>query len=235
MYLMFDKFRNFLKEDMTENQRLALYIDKGNIITFILYDIFLLEKMRNNEEENEEFVSNPSSYLADRGIILAMIELSQTDEPCWDAYEILHSASSGGKGLGFLLYKLAAAFVHPHPITGDHSSGSGTSKSARNVYNKLPAKTKDFDDIEQPQTPEPKDDCKVGTNTINKAYFMNDDEIQKMKNLRNELLAVHKGFVEGTDSRYNINDFEMYERSFLRYLRSGADALFDIKYNGQDG
>ena len=196
MYLLFENFRKYLKEDISESQGWCLQIrakGDGKYVYFLLYDGKML--VDSIDEYITKSVQNTVYHFVNEGIAIGMIKsepIFSDKGNCYGAKEIGLSAVNKmyrNKGYGTLLYKMIMAYSAPQPTTGDRG---GTSKLAQKVYDRLPATSKDFDDIGSPKTPPEEDDCYVSKNTINKAYYLNPDEISKMKSLMEKLTKNHK-------------------------------------------
>lgn len=236
MKLLMENWRKFLNEDLS-NDTYAVYADTEGSYKkiFVLYNISLLEKYLDDFRSGK--INSIEYLLIDTGALSAMVKIMETEENCWGAWQIIRSASNPvtkGQKLGFLLYKLVAAAVYPKPITGDRS---GTSKSATKVYSKLPADTKDFDDIAHPKTPEPEDDCEIHHDTINKAYFLNKDEANNMYMKLKTLQQNHENFVTSkNENGINLNNFKnLGQHMFERLLLKSAEGVFNRSYKGSDG
>jgi hypothetical protein len=204
---LFENFRNYLSEDLDDLNSLALLIDvKGKEHAFILYDPSMIKSEADLQEKS----------MVDR-VILAVVrtdKISSTFGKCYDAREVTRSATNElakGKRFGFLLYQIAMVYDNK-PITGDRS---GTSDSAKRVYDALPAISKPFDDIESPQTPPKKDDCYLDTDTVNKAYWIDDGKKQEISNNISTLTANHDISVQKINNELNIDKAKL-ESALLR-------------------
>lgn len=217
MKILMENWKKFLLKENVDFNNLCLYIKDSNKQKF-----FILYNPESISIENLKLQKLLSS-----GLLLAMIATEENDETlgkCFDARNIIRSASNNlvkGQGIGLLLYQIAMSF-EDSPITGDRS---GTSDSAKQVYGKLPAKTKDFDNVLDPKTEPKEDDCYVANNTINKAYWINDDVKQKMKSLIPKLINNHKNILNIIQDKFGYN-----ESSFEANLYKGALGLFTQQY-----
>lgn len=94
--------------------------------------------------------------LGDAGIIVGRIVIGPSTGPCWGAREVRVSV---GPGKGDTLYPIAAALSPTGRIMPDRGS---VSPGAQSRWAKFPPESgADLDDINDPQTPPPEDDCEV--------------------------------------------------------------------------
>lgn len=225
MKKLFENFRNYFNE-ASSDALLCLFVQgsKTNENLFFLYDG---KKLLDNIEQIIELEPTPGDrlkFMFDKGISIGMIRSMHPSASiygqCLDTQQIQRSAVNPiyrGKGYGILMYKIISTASYPRPITGDRS---GTSKSAQGVYNKLPAKTKDFDPISDPKTPPKEDDCEVGNDTVNQAFYVDKGELKKIKSEMQTLMANHRTIKEKVGQHIDLEKF----------LPHAADMLFGASY-----
>lgn len=169
--------------------------------------------------------------IVDNNILIAMIVTSGMDKtydgPCLNARQVIRAASSEstkGQGLGKLLYEIAMSVDAAKPITGDRS---GTSKSAQQVYDKLPATTKDLDNIMDPKTPPKVDDCMmVGDKTINKVYYITPEAKQNALAKAEKMNLLHDQVIANVQDKLGCS-ISVFENA----IETGADILFSQQYS----
>lgn len=219
MQNIFENFKKFLLKEEINKENLCLYVkDNSGSTYFILYD-------PSASNDPSDFINADS--LIEKGIVLSMVQtrkIAPDDGPCYGAREVGGSVSSDaarGQGLGLLNYKIAIVWGDS-PITRDRS---GTRPLAQKVYDKLPAKSKEFDDLDEPKTPPKEDDCTLGSKTINKAYWLDDSVKEEIKTLTNRLIQNHKNFAMVSPEKTG------FEISVIKNkLYYAAMELFNLQY-----
>ena len=170
-------------------------------------------------------------------IVVGQMSLAQTEKPCipntFQVSTVAVSKDYQGKGLGTMLYKIAAEITGDAGITSDHKVS--TKDSAKKVWNKIDddsnwekrqtEKGNDEFDYDGDKTPDdPNDDCESpinSKNTVDHSYDMSADfstEVSKMKD-NHDLFA---------DSAKN---FFGNKRAFEQVLLQMATNLFSAEYN----
>ena len=223
MQNIFENFKKYLLKEEINKENLCLYVKEesiraGSSTHFILYN-------PSASDDPSDFLNSDS--LIDKGIVLSMVQtrnISDMDGPCYGAREVGASVSSDagrGQGLGFLNYKIAIVW-EDSPITGDRT---GTRPLAQKVYDKLPAKSKEFDDLDKPKTPPKEDDCTLGYKTVNKAYWIDDSVRAEIKTLTEKLLRNNDNFM------YECREKTGYEQSYIKSkLYHASLELFSQQY-----
>lgn len=222
MKLLLESFKKYLNEDVNTDH-LALYIynapERANF--FYIYDPSLMIDYESTKDSKTIFLN---------GTIKSMVATDTLEDyrsKCWGSKQIIRAASDDsvkGKGIGNLIYQIAMTYEDT-PMTGDRS---GTSKSAQRVYDKLPAKSKDFDDMKNPKTPPKEDDCYVSDDTINKAYWLDDSARSKAKEHMRVMLQNHVNFIENVQEKLGVSPHNFESR-----IRLAGDMMFGHQYRKQ--
>ena len=102
--------------------------------------------------------------------VYGAVLLAMSDDPCWNAYIVTHSAGLPGTGLGGCAYE-AALYAFPL-VAPDRGSISDLAQRVWERYNKRTDVIKrPFDDIENPKTSTPEDDCYLhNVEALDQAY-----------------------------------------------------------------
>jgi hypothetical protein len=193
---------------------LALHVQNNAMVLYSpkFYSDFLQEK-------------GVASVAWETGGILGYIKLAPGDDgSCWGAAEV--AASAAVKGYGPMMYDIAMSSINA-PLMPDRSSLSPKAAQVWDFYDKKRSDVKKLplDNIDDPKTPDEKDDCKVwdcsqygggeGTDcSVNKAYTgANADSSALVNN--------HKKFVK------SIEDGQQFEKE----LFTAGQSFFDEKVN----
>lgn len=95
------------------------------------------------------------------GAIVGTITVSPptVEGECNGAWEVIASAAEGG--FGPMLYDIAMSMTPNKTMMADRNSVSNSAKGVWQFYfnNRKDVKSKELDDIENPKTPDPSDDC----------------------------------------------------------------------------
>lgn len=157
--------------------------------------------------------------------IVGTINASPTEQPCHGAYEVWGPAAE--YGFGPLLYDITMSLVPGRTTTSDKQGG--TSTSARRVWNHYYHHRDDiskapFDDFEDPQTPDPDDDCElVGDEVLDTAYTTRKKINTKSLRMR------YKEFLERAEI------FGVSKETVKDSLVRSAEIFFEDKYVGDSG
>ncbi len=183
-------------------ENLACWIGTDNVsfrgrtdVNMVFYNPIKLQQILKNGMNIDDLVRFYGQYTKSNLIIGIMYMRKASDSnsgPCWGAWEIMRSAvhpTMQGKGFGSALYRLASAYIH-QPITSDRLSG--TSRSAKKVWQKIEKSsdfeaTPPFDDIKNPKTPPPEDDCAIpkfandpdAAEGTDRAFYLEPGELSK--------------------------------------------------------
>lgn len=117
---------------------------------------------------------------------------------CWGAWEVV--SSSAEKGYGPMLYDVAMAVAPSKTLVSDRSSVSPSAKGVWSYYfhNRGDVEKLPLDDIDDPKTPTPEDDCEVSepeirrgrdANPLNYAYRTEASPAGRTLNRRHEEFA----------------------------------------------
>lgn len=206
-------------------QGLALSVfDDGNKTVFTLYDVAALIKTVEELFENR-YLTHDAVRMSDDAIV-GMIEIFRAANPCNGANEVTGVAAR--KGYGPLLYDIAMSTNGP--LIADRSAVTPAAAKVWDAYAwRSDVTSKELDDIDNPQTPDPNDDCRVyddpSKSAMNSSYdIQNKVDTNKLK--QNDVEAMKKINVlaekHGNDS--------LDEKFWSKTLSSAAMTFFISQY-----
>lgn len=200
MNLLREVIRNILVEAaMTtanaSNSGLALMraTDKQGRNTYILYEPSIVEQMITSGDIRYDQIA--------KGIV-GYISVRPHQGECWNAGEVKLSAAQ--KGYGPLMYQIAMTDF----AGGLFPDRGSTSTAARTVWQKYvqrgDVEKMPFDDVKNPKTPDPADDCSLASGTslndetafLNQAYDAPGDASG-----RSNLMAAHAQFIANMEAK----------------------------------
>jgi hypothetical protein len=188
--------RQFVRSVLIEGMRtiddaqavgLALFAgQEANAYQFILYDPgpleAALEQLIKDVGPMNIDVSVVTDALEETDGIVGFIEIGMTDDPCYDAAQVNMVAAK--QGWGPLMYDIAMS-ASREGLTADRENVSTDAEriwkqyaTSRGDVSRLP-----FDDINDPKTPPPEDDCTLhpGRPDLNFAYKGSKVNISELK------------------------------------------------------
>lgn len=143
-----------------EAKSLALWVFEGDTIIVIAYDsqvaMGAIKQAKANGGDAKDVLQQ-----AMRGYL----QLNKPEQPCWDALIVSNSAAE--KGFGPLMYDIGFSLAHDHTLVSDRKSVSDKAKGIwqqmkdRKSSAHTPVDVKMLDNVDDPITDEPNDDCKV--------------------------------------------------------------------------
>jgi len=235
--LLFENWRKYLKEG--QDLDFALYADMKKEMGMIRPHFFLYDyqKLLSSFKEHSKLLSD-RAFLYNSEISLGMIILASTEDmghgPCWNSYEIIRSAvhkNFQGRGFGKLMYQLAMSFVWDKAQVGVTSDRSSVSQDARRIWNgmdKYSDKIKPFDDILNPKTPPPEDDCKFpskgsGEESAPGSYKLTDEiiaqRISQIKQMASKHIEVLEFFQENKGYTSEVTEKYISEAMYDLFSR----------------
>jgi hypothetical protein len=159
-----------LYQDDHEGRLLLVLFDPNEVIYRLEDGIAHLEGMEWYEVGS--FIES-TSYVY--GVVLGVEQQDVEDTgPCWNAYQIFGPAAR--QKYGPMMYDIAMSIAPNKTLTSDKIFGS--SESAKAVwdyyrYRRTDVEKLPMDDIENPKTPSPEDDCMLmGDPALDHAYKM---------------------------------------------------------------
>lgn len=146
---------------------LALLVNRyQDRIQLVLYNPeILLSKLEqflddwNNGEQNYDLIYNMKTDVFDVECIAAHIIVRKPGYPCNGALEVIESAGVAGSGFGRYAYNLIMGFNENGGIMSDRTEVSEPAKQVWKNYYDGDADKQELDDVINPQTPDPSDDC----------------------------------------------------------------------------
>jgi len=225
--LLLENFKKVLKEESI-NDNLALMVKgDGEELKFVLYNF------RDVLESGIApiFMSETDSIVGFIAILPSHNRHRKEAGECLGADEVKASVINSkyqGKGFGKMLYGLVMTHIYPDPLMADRAS---VSKSARGLWKSLEKNSKvekvppkkspfigKFDDVDEPKTKTPEDDCSVygdsDEQVIDKAYKYGGN-----KSLLKLLFNKHDAMKE-----------KMNNKRFESFLINAGEALFKEEY-----
>lgn len=133
-----------------------------------------------------------------KSCIVGRVRIGKPDEPCWDAMTISSIA-----GPGKLMYGLAYALSPSGLLISDRESMTSDAVSAwKGMADKGTRGKKKLDNVTEPETPEPEDDCKVRPEEfLNYAYEAEGWEQEILRSLQDEHERLAKRICQGDLTR----------------------------------
>lgn len=226
---------------------LAVFVeDAGSEKTAILYspqDVDkLLRQFQDAEEKRKEDYRHywEKIRLADmsiEGAVRGIIQLRQPSNPCWGAWEVIASAGPGGADIARTVYGLGYALSPSGIIMPDRASVSGAAKAAwARVAGKGGRKVLPLDDITNPKTPDPQDDCRLYTGKSRDTDPSKNPQLQNAysaqgweKGMLKYLTAAHESFMDDLAA-----ESPKLPRALEMYLIKSALPFFKHHYPGPD-
>lgn len=195
MKLLLENWNKFVNEYAQPKSTFALYVKGGKYSRgLILYDMSgVISVLDDNGQLPEASSKNELEQY-----IFGVIDVGEpldSDGDCYNAYQV--DISSAQKGYGPLIYDLAMYILNKDgvPLTPDRRTVSPDASGVWNFYKSKrgDVASKPFDDIENPRTPSPEDDCRLHKNEpLDSAYMQNSDKLsgtlQSLVNNHNEFV-----------------------------------------------
>lgn len=177
---------------------------------------------------DEMFDMNTAIQTAIEKSIVGYARLATPDGPCNGAMEMTRSAAQ--KGYGPLLYDIAMSFSGK--LVSDRRNVSSAAKSIWGKYYQKNSGVhggvgkEPLDDIADPQTPDPEDDCEfVGddeNDPLNYSYYS-----QKSLNV-NPMKTAHESFV--ATFAQMVKSQGIKKNNIEKRIRDAGEEFFGIKY-----
>lgn len=225
----------------------ALVRDDGSEKTAILYSPEDVDKLLRTYKDADERRGGDSSFywkkikLTEKsieGAIRGVIQIREPGQPCWDAWEVIASAGPGGADIARTIYGLGYAMSPSGVIMPDRGTVSAPAKAAwARVASKGDRYALPLDDIDDPQTSDPQDDCKLyrgkskNTDPKDNPALQNAYQAQGWeKGMLNYLTAAHESFID--DLR---REDPKLSSTLEKYLTLSIHAYFKHHYPGGAG
>lgn len=225
----------------------ALVRDDGSEKTAILYSPEDVDKLlRQYQDADERRAGDHKFYwkminLTDKsieGAIRGVIQIREPGQPCWGAWEVIASAGPGGADIARTVYGLGYALSPTGVIMPDRGTVSVPAKAAwARVASKGDRYALPLDDIDNPQTPDPQDDCKLyrgkskSTDPKENPYLQNAYQAQGWEQgMLKYLTAAHESFMEDLKK-----ENPKLPNALERYLTQGIHTFFKHHYPGGAG
>lgn len=162
-------------------------------------------------------------------IFRGMIRIRRPEAPCNGAWEVKFSATKN-KGEGGLAYAVGYALAHPEMmLIPDRTFVSAAARRSWSSQFEKGRPSLKLDDLEDPRTPDPKDDCKVykdeDAETIDRSYktIGNEYGIYGAMSRAHHETMIRLGLEEKTNRKE-------VERKLTFFLKLGAMNLFSKRF-----
>jgi len=222
MKLLFENWRKYVLTESTSRPGLALYAEMREEYGMTRPHLFLYDPQKLMELfDGKQHMPQPEEFY-NTEVSIAMIIAGLSEDlghgPCWGSFEIIRSAvhkNQQGSGTGKLIYELMMAYVQEQTSAPTTSDRSETSPSAQRVWKGLQQRavsTDPFDDIEDPQTPPPEDDCKFpsksgGNKTgADRGYRLSDEALSQRQSQMIPMIKRHEQVVEFINSKTGYDE-----------------------------
>ena len=194
MRIRLGELRRIIREASEVGKDLAALVDEtSNGFKATVYDPVRLEDL---VLDSPGILSDGPSAL--KGCIVGRVQVVEPEAPCWGAMKVASIA-----GPGKLMYGLAYALSPSGLLISDRDPASMTAQSI-SAWRSMAAKSgrgrKKLDNIADPQTPEPEDDCDIRPEEfLNYAYESEGWEGETLRSLRAEHERLVKRLTSGGD------------------------------------
>jgi hypothetical protein len=181
MRIRMGELRRIIREVAVVGQDLAVFVDvASNGFKATVYDPVVLEDL---VLDSPEILSGGPTAL--KGCVVGRVQIVKPEAPCWGAMKVASIA-----GPGKLMYGLAYALSPSGLLISDREPNAMTTQSI-SAWRKMAMGSsrgrKKLDNIVDPQTPEPEDDCDVRPEEfLNYAYAAEGWEGEKLRSLQAE-------------------------------------------------
>lgn len=225
-----EKIESLVSVAESKQYALCSFTQRGTTYA-ILYDAPGLIKIIKETIANGKFKSHNTFFLnriPNRNIIIAGIAWGQDEDsgPCNGGQIVKMSAALEGSKMGLIAYEYALATVQGG-LAPDRTS---VSKYAQSVWKKYAERSgiekKKFDNIKNPKTPDPSDDCLLtGSDTLDQSYWTNN-----LSNSFSTLLARHSDCMQVVRQEFEANRMLSFHIIIKTEFIKGFANLFDQVY-----
>lgn len=227
--------KKLLESSSNDKSLLALFKDvAGTEVLLTLYqpDIVLnklqLEiKKWSVAEGNYNLHSGIINHVFTVDCIAAYVNLDKPINPCNGALEIRASAAKAGFGYGRYLYAIAMSLNSKNGLVSDrHQTSVSAQKIWKNYYSSNDIQKKKLDNVWNPQTPDPNDDCELQTNRnfLNYSYTGPAIDISQHVIIHKETMAKFWEMLQPTGVKFSEIDIQ-------NALTETSNLFFDVRYN----
>ncbi len=207
----------------------------SDVTLVCLYDPTLMLNILTLHIKNKKPLSISSDRLFnitdDTNVIIAGISFTDNiiDGPCNGGQMIKNSASISKTKMGPVVYEYALSIAK----TGLFPDRGSVSPEAKKVWDKYfkrkDVNKKSFDDINNPKTPDPQDDCFMyniqGNESLDQTY-----SIDNINSNFSELLSNHAKCIQQIRKLFESNSISNFDSIIKKQLYSGFSKLFDNEY-----
>lgn len=222
--------KSFINAVITEQQKYfniaaerdyaIMLFQRGVVYNCILYDVEEVETLIDNKLFNyvDDIKSNP--------VVAYVSFLPNQHNKCYNGAEVMMSAARKDSKMGIVAYE-SALYYATRDFGGLYADRSKPSSSALEVWKKYAERSDvehlHFDDIENPKTPPPNDDCQLVSPSGKKSmlYIDNVYRLKEKPSALSSLEASHQKF---------INSGIIKEEEFKKQIKVFASVLFDHAY-----
>ncbi len=208
------QLRRIIREELSTGRNAIIFPKVDNLFRVIAYDIDELEKSMQEKHPSNNY----------RGVIAGVVlnPPEGTFGPCNNAWHVA-TAASNVRGWGTKVY--TAALTRLDSVSSDRTE---VSPEAERLWMKLNSlghiSPEPFDNIANPQTPPPDDDCKI--------LYRRDPSINRSYRLRKSAPSEILDLIEaGERHMEELKDRGVADR-YIRALTTGYSILFSKRYYG---
>lgn len=143
------------------------------------------------KEDDDDLYVTATDAILNWDVIAAYIKAVEPQNPCNGALEIIASAGDKGKGYGRLLYNIAMS-RSKNGVIGDIVTVSPAAEKVwKNYYASNDVSKKKLDDISDPQTETPDDDCHVfpDRESLNYSYEGGSESGEKYSSIHKKTMS----------------------------------------------
>lgn len=194
--------------------------------SYILYDAKYVLRLAKQilDENNADDLDSLIAKLKSDNLIIGVIKISKGFNPCHSAWSVDMSAAKSGYGP--LMYDIA---LSEHDVIPDRV---GVSDDAGAVWEKYYKSRKDvehkkLDDVKNPKTPQPEDDCQVYNHSDR--FWLDYAYEAKSKINTSGLYQMHRTFLTALRNMFRVMGLEKnFKKESIEKAISEAAFLFAI-------
>lgn len=219
----------------TPHEGLALTVKSlSSSATAVIYDktglLTVLDDILFSSQDSPGTLKDLAQMITDKGIIKGFVEVgipAGGEGNCNDAWEVSMSA---GPGYGGILYPVAFGIAAWNGKTLMSDRG-GSSPAARGRWGKEATqgrKSHPFDDIRDPKTPPPEDDCIMqGDPILDSSYEPSEGDRDIFERLRGAHIQIYRD-IESRFSKYGPKEVEKLKRHVQNVLLKSSNSFWSL-------
>jgi len=202
----------------SESDYAIMLFQRGAVYNCILYDTNDVEALIHNQDFNSNAVVNP--------VVAYVSFLPNQHNKCHNGAEVLMSAARKDSKMGIVAYESALYYATQQfgGLYADRSTPSGSALEVWKKYSERPdVEHLRFDDVENPKTPPPNDDCHLASKGKKRlSSFI--DNVYRLKEKPSALSSL-----ESSHEKF-INSGVIKEEEFKKQMKTFASNLFNNVY-----